>query len=124
MKGGDYKQVGGEFLWESGEVVWCHRMRNTRDHAEIQVLRDRLGLDGPGGIRRRKSTGPGELLRRTSRSWSRRRSMMATDGEKRTGSVSTRERERSRIREEGQSEQADTNGTVNGDGINGHAVKA
>ncbi|KAL2157708.1 hypothetical protein VTH06DRAFT_5191 [Thermothelomyces fergusii] len=97
LKGGDAKQVGGEFLFEpdpagpaaaaeaadtpigietplawgrsgnggavgqrsdtsldgKGEpdsegidkvVTWCHRMRNTRDHAEIPVLMEVLGL--------------------------------------------------------------------------------
>lgn len=79
LKGGDYQQVGGEFLFEPvnlgtpigdlGEekqlgskangmlgnedteekhVTWCHRMRNTRDHAEIPELREVLGLDGEG----------------------------------------------------------------------------
>lgn len=85
--GGDYKQVGGEFLFEpAGEITtspvaspmdesskkelglpspagiqpghldrseekritWCHRMKNTRDHAEIPELREVLGLDGNG----------------------------------------------------------------------------
>lgn len=89
--GGDYQQVGGEFLFEpvdgiqspvaspsaeGGEqkelglgvgkldtavekqVTWCHRMRNTRDHAEVPELREVLGLDGhgePGKNRRRWS---------------------------------------------------------------------
>ncbi|KAF8855151.1 hypothetical protein BDZ45DRAFT_596065 [Acephala macrosclerotiorum] len=75
LKGGDYHQVGGEFLFEpinpnspvsspeenqtkklgekqgAGEekhVIWCHRMRNTRDHAEIPELREVLGFDGDG----------------------------------------------------------------------------
>jgi hypothetical protein len=81
LKGGDYRQVGGEFLFEpirdisssplpppspadgqfatpNGEgdsyfeeekkVSWCHRMRNTRDHAEIPELREVLGLTGEG----------------------------------------------------------------------------
>lgn len=87
FQGGDYKQVGGEFLFEpvgeimtspvaspmdeSGQkelslpnpagiqpgqldrieekrITWCHRMRNTRDHAEIPELREVLGLDGNG----------------------------------------------------------------------------
>lgn len=83
LKGGDYQQVGGEFLFEPttvstpmaspedeagqekrlGEgldgklgpeqteekhITWCHRMRNTRDHAEIPELREVLGLDGEG----------------------------------------------------------------------------
>jgi hypothetical protein len=66
-KAGDVHQVGGEFLFEpigdlsanattplteNGEeekkVTWCHRMRNTRDHAEIPELREVLGLDGVG----------------------------------------------------------------------------
>lgn len=45
LKGGDYKQVGGEFLFEDGKCVWAHRMRNTRDHAEIETLREVLGLE-------------------------------------------------------------------------------
>lgn len=78
LKGGNYAQVGGEFLFEpinintpasspavfeenkelgitappaDGEdkrVTWCHRMKNTRDHAEIPELREILGLDGVG----------------------------------------------------------------------------
>lgn len=66
-KAGDIQQVGGEFLFEpvggvaaspmvtpseeNGEekkVTWCHRMRNTRDHAEIPELREVLGLEGTG----------------------------------------------------------------------------
>ena len=86
FQGGDYHQVGGEFMFEpaSGDlftptcspeeenkqigngneggkkgvegmleggyseekqVTWCHRMRNTRDHAEMEELREVLGLD-------------------------------------------------------------------------------
>lgn len=93
FQGGDYNQVGGEFLFEpvnlatpvsspaiesggdenkqigantgtngglgnnlghnSGyaeekKITWCHRMKNTRDHAEIPELREVLGLDGVG----------------------------------------------------------------------------
>ncbi|KAK9311594.1 AhpC/TSA antioxidant enzyme-domain-containing protein [Lipomyces starkeyi] len=50
LKGGDVKQIGGEFLFEvQGSVlepIWCHRMRNTRDHTEVPALRRVLGLDG------------------------------------------------------------------------------
>lgn len=49
-RGGDFSQVGGEMLLraaegtESGfECVWIHRMRNTRDHAEMDVLSKALG---------------------------------------------------------------------------------
>ncbi|KAI0101754.1 AhpC/TSA antioxidant enzyme-domain-containing protein [Nemania sp. FL0031] len=74
MKMGDQRQVGGEFLFEpasrtletpilspvalrdgKGEehveekcVTWCHRMRTTRDHAEIPELMEVLGLEGTG----------------------------------------------------------------------------
>lgn len=81
FKGGDYWQVGGEFLFEDGGVSWCHRMKNTRDHAEIPETRRQLGLDGAkpplrktfsSGIRRSSS----QLQRRLSdrrKSWSRSR---------------------------------------------------
>ncbi|KAL9121940.1 MAG: hypothetical protein Q9187_001504 [Circinaria calcarea] len=45
FSGGDYWQVGGEFLFEDGQVRWCHRMKNTRDHVEVIELRKQLGLD-------------------------------------------------------------------------------
>lgn len=81
FKGGDYWQVGGEFLLEDGQVSWCHRMRNTRDHTEIPEIRRQVGLDGANpplrktfssGIRRSSS----QLQRRLSdrrKSWSRSR---------------------------------------------------
>jgi hypothetical protein len=58
-KGGDMKQVGGEygsekggtdgrFLLGPGSVCsWGHRMSSTTDHVEMKVLRHALGLD-PG----------------------------------------------------------------------------
>lgn len=84
FQGGDYQQVGGEFLFEpvrvatpinsptptplevmhasggilgNGDkldesegyeekmVTWCHRMKNTRDHAEVPEIREVLGFD-------------------------------------------------------------------------------
>ncbi|KAK0515814.1 hypothetical protein JMJ35_001848 [Cladonia borealis] len=45
LSGGAPRQVGGEFLFEGGRVGWCRRMRNTRDHAEIEEVRRVLGLD-------------------------------------------------------------------------------
>ncbi|KAE8449854.1 hypothetical protein EG329_007331 [Mollisiaceae sp. DMI_Dod_QoI] len=91
LKGGDYHQVGGEFLFEpidltspvtspeeqqkelgdkKGEegmlemgkveekhVTWCHRMRNTRDHAEIPELMEVLGFEGenvPHGVNEKR----------------------------------------------------------------------
>jgi AhpC/TSA antioxidant enzyme len=50
LKGGDFWQVGGEFLFvrkgDSWDVEWAHRMRTTRDHAEVSELRQILGMDG------------------------------------------------------------------------------
>ncbi|KAL9068860.1 MAG: hypothetical protein Q9161_005947 [Pseudevernia consocians] len=45
LSGGDFRQVGGEFLFQNGKVTWCRRMRNTRDHAEVPIVRQQLGLD-------------------------------------------------------------------------------
>ncbi|KAK5675336.1 hypothetical protein LTS10_012102 [Elasticomyces elasticus] len=45
LRGGNPMQIGGEFLFEDGEVVWCHRMRDYRGHAEVGVLRRLLELD-------------------------------------------------------------------------------
>ncbi|KAK0269623.1 hypothetical protein LTR35_014736 [Friedmanniomyces endolithicus] len=46
LRGGNPMQIGGKFLFEDGEVVWCHRMRDYRGHAEVGVLREVLGLEG------------------------------------------------------------------------------
>ncbi|KAF2678689.1 hypothetical protein K458DRAFT_422920 [Lentithecium fluviatile CBS 122367] len=54
LKGGDFKQVGGEFLFEDGKCVWAHRMRNTRDHMEVEALRGVLGLEASKGVLRKK----------------------------------------------------------------------
>ena len=45
LSGGDFRQVGGEFLFQNGKVTWCHRMKSTRDHAEVPLIRQQLGLD-------------------------------------------------------------------------------
>jgi hypothetical protein len=50
--GGDWSQIGGEFLFVKRggegkglwEVEWAHRMRNTRDHAEVVELKGVLGM--------------------------------------------------------------------------------
>ncbi|KAK8151220.1 AhpC/TSA antioxidant enzyme-domain-containing protein, partial [Phyllosticta citrichinensis] len=44
LHGGNIKQIGGEVLFEDEQVTWIHRMKNTRDHSEIQELRRVLGL--------------------------------------------------------------------------------
>ena len=88
FSGGDYRQVGGEFLFWEGEVTFCKRMKNTRDHAEIPEVRKSLGLDreaeDPVGdeippARKRWSTsglgaGLGRRLSNRRRSWAPQRS--------------------------------------------------
>ncbi|CAN9280227.1 unnamed protein product [Alternaria alternata] len=54
LKGGDFKQVGGEFLFENGECTWAHRMKTTRGHAEVSDIRKLIGLDGSRPPPRRK----------------------------------------------------------------------
>lgn len=70
VQGGDLRQVGGEMLFEDGEVTWVHRMKNTRDHAEIDELRKVLGLNGKDEGRRQRSNGFKAMSR--SMSWNRR----------------------------------------------------
>lgn len=41
-------QNHGHHALEEKKVTWCHRMRNTRDHAEIPEIMELLGLDGHG----------------------------------------------------------------------------
>lgn len=76
LKGGDFKQVGGEFLFEDGKCVWAHRMRHTRDHAEVAQVRELLGLETKRSpLRKRWSHGIKMLKeqegRKRSASWGR-----------------------------------------------------
>lgn len=45
VRGGNPFQIGGEFLFEDGEVIWCHRMRHYRNHVEISDIRRLLDLE-------------------------------------------------------------------------------
>jgi hypothetical protein len=62
------EQLGKGPYMEEKRITWCHRMKTTRDHAEIPELREVLGLDGEGvpgndpkrwhqALRERKGTG-------------------------------------------------------------------
>lgn len=110
LQAGDIKQVGGEFLFDvvgggnrlakskSGngglkkvEVTWCHRMKNTRDHAELPDLNKVLGLDKAEGEEQRRRSEPSwrnsGLARslsstRQSLSWSRTRRRSRSAGQK------------------------------------------
>ena len=44
-KGGEFKQLGGEFLFEDGKCTWAHIMHNTRDHAEVSEIEKQLKID-------------------------------------------------------------------------------
>lgn len=44
-KSGNWLQVGGEFLFQDGQVIWCHRMKNYRDHVEVPVLKKVLEIE-------------------------------------------------------------------------------
>lgn len=44
FSGGNFSQDGGEWLFEDGDLKWCHKMSNTRDHAEISELEELLGI--------------------------------------------------------------------------------
>jgi len=77
-KGGDMKQVGGEFLFENGECMFAHRMKTTRDHMEVSEIRGLIGLDGTRPPpRKRWSHGIKEKdpARRRSTSWGLVRSL-------------------------------------------------
>ena len=77
LKGGDLKQVGGEFLFENGKPAWVHRMRSTRDHCEVETLRGILGLEAAKAPPRRTwSHGiKNDKARSRSNSWGRFRSL-------------------------------------------------
>lgn len=110
FQGGDYQQVGGEFLFESvnmstpisspdvgdenkqiganaasgyaeeKKITWCHRMRNTRDHVEIPELREVLGLDGVGQ--------PGTNMKRWSKALKERKGTGFSEYSSKVGTVS------------------------------------
>ncbi|KAK7509701.1 AhpC/TSA antioxidant enzyme-domain-containing protein [Phyllosticta citriasiana] len=76
LQGGDIRQIGGEVLFEDEQVTWIHRMKNTRDHSEIQELRRVLELPvevkAEDEGRRGRSRGASAVSKRTSKSWSRK----------------------------------------------------
>ncbi|KAA6407693.1 MAG: hypothetical protein FRX48_08531 [Lasallia pustulata] len=87
-KGGDYRQVGGEFLFEDGKVMWGHRMRNTRDHTELPMLRKVLGLDDTKPpMRKTRTSSVGRALSNRRQSWSRNSIRTRKSGERQEGSV-------------------------------------
>lgn len=45
LSGGPSAQNGGEWLFQGGELKWCHRMRNSTDHTETKELKTLLGIE-------------------------------------------------------------------------------
>lgn len=45
LSGGPSAQNGGEWLFQGGELKWCHRMRNPTDHTETEELKKMLGVE-------------------------------------------------------------------------------
>jgi hypothetical protein len=72
LKGGDFKQVGGEFLFEDGKPVWVHRMRNTRDHSEVEEVRRLVGLSSKKPPLRKRWSHSIKGDKRKSSTWSQR----------------------------------------------------
>ena len=44
LRGGKFSQNGGEWLFEGGELKWCRKMQNSRDHTEVEQLAEVLGV--------------------------------------------------------------------------------
>ena len=44
LRSGPILQVGGEFLFEEGSLVWCHRMTGMRTQATVKTLRRVLDI--------------------------------------------------------------------------------
>jgi len=42
LKGGDFRRIGGEFLWIDGSLRWCHRMKTTQGHLEVAQVEQLL----------------------------------------------------------------------------------
>lgn len=66
VKGDDYLQAGARRA-EEMVVTWCHRMKNTRDHAEIKDLMKVLGVD-PETLKKNKEMVERKLTGMSSRS--------------------------------------------------------
>ena len=45
-RGGSANRQGGEWVFEGGELRWCHRMQNSQDHAEVEELKEVLRFEG------------------------------------------------------------------------------
>ncbi|PBP25513.1 fmHP [Diplocarpon rosae] len=81
---GATNRTGGEGMLQDGyteekRVTWCHRMRHTRDHAEIPELREVLGLHDEGVAGKNKKRWSKALLERKGTGLSGRSSNAPND---------------------------------------------
>ena len=125
LSGGDYRQVGGEFVFQNDKVTWCRRMRNTRDHAEIPLIRQQLGLDDTPAPQRKRWSAAG-IGGGISRRLSNRRPMSWAGGP-RSKSGNRLERPASGmdfVKEEEGEKMVNAHGVANGHdgGVNGAAT--
>lgn len=97
LRGGDFWQVGGEFLIEDGECLWVHRMATTRDHSEIPEIRRITGLDG-GVTPIRK---PSSIIDGVRRRWSRQLSDSSSEHTRRSNSLPEKIVEEAKPRDSG-----------------------
>ena len=125
FSGGDYWQVGGEFLFEDGQVRWCHRMKNTRDHAEVPELKKQLGLDDERPpVRKSWSTNltnssMARSLSNKRQSWSKNSSRRRESKDiSKDGSLTNRNSVMEKVKEE-KEVHVNGDGVMNG-GANGH----
>ena len=100
LKGGNFSQNGGEFIFEQGECIWTNRMENTRDHAELADLQRVLNSPEERAPRREKwSSGIVRSLSNRARrqswdpsskrhSWSEKRTSQDLGGDSRERSAS------------------------------------
>lgn len=80
-----FGRANGNRLGVDGEekrVTWCHRMRNTRDHAEIPELREVLGMDGEGVPGNDKKRWSKALIQRKGTGLGSKTSGIVEDGRK------------------------------------------
>lgn len=45
LSSGPKPQNGGEWLFQGGELKWCHRMQHPADHCETEELKEILGVE-------------------------------------------------------------------------------
>ncbi|KAJ4396571.1 hypothetical protein N0V93_000791 [Gnomoniopsis smithogilvyi] len=78
----DNDEVEEPHLVEEKKVTWCHRMKTTRDHAEIPELMEILGLNGQGRPIKDQKRWSKALETRKGTGWSMASHMSQTNKQK------------------------------------------